>query len=87
MNRQNCCYIRFNVLFLLQDFGKSNAAFEEEEDHRRLSGRNPPRARQRQQVRDVSSGFNNVAFEQDDGDQQSITPPPPYPADGQVLYL
>jgi hypothetical protein len=81
--------------FINQDRGRSNTAFEQEEDDGRLSSstpvRNPPKARQRQQVRDPSSAnneFNNAAFEQDD-DQQSITPPPPYPsepitADGQV---
>ena len=58
---------------------------------------NPPKARQRQQVRILindpsraANEFNNAAFEQDD-DQQSITPPPPYPSeavdhsDGQVI--
>jgi hypothetical protein len=80
--------------FINQDRGRSNTAFEQEEDDGRLSSstpvRNPPKARQRQQVRDPSANheFNNAAFEQDD-DQQSITPPPPYPsepitADGQV---
>lgn len=62
--------------------GRSNAAFEQE-DHLSTSpptgrSRNASRPRQRQQVRDSSNGFSNVAFEQDD-DQQSITPPPPYP--------
>lgn len=65
-----------------QELGKSNLAFEQEDDRLSSSGRNrnPPKPRQRQQVRDVTNGFNNVAFQQDD-DQQSITPPPPYPVE------
>lgn len=69
-----------------QALGRSNEAFEHAESEDHLSSppssagrsRNAARPRQRQQVRDLSNGFNNVAFEQDD-DQQSITPPPPYP--------
>ena len=73
--------------------GRSNTAFEQEEDDNRLSSSipvrmNPPKARQRQQVlrtltndpSPATNEFNNAAFEQDD-DQQSITPPPPYPSE------
>lgn len=72
-----------------QELGRSNVAFEqqdEDEDYRLSSSsasgrsRNPPKPRQRQQVRDVTNGLSNVAFQLDD-DQQSITPPPPYPAE------
>lgn len=75
-----------------RELGRSNTAFEQEEDDNRLSSSipvrmNPPKARQRQQVRTLTNDpspatneFNNAAFEQDD-DQQSITPPPPYPSE------
>lgn len=75
-----------------RDSGRSNMAFEEDDNHYSSSPvRTPAKARQRQQVRAneaLANEFNNAAFEQDD-DQQSITPPPPYPCeaatpDGQV---
>lgn len=67
-----------------REFGRSNTAFEEDENHFSSSPvRTPAKVRQRQQVRSgeaLANEFNNAAFEQDD-DQQSITPPPPYPCE------
>ena len=66
----------------------NNGGFQQTEDIVDAKGHHRRQRRPDYQVDEdsIPAGFSNVAFEQDD--QQSVTPPPPYPSvDSQVLNL